>query len=760
MAEVTSLGLAVDSRQVTKARTELDRFAKSGQRSEQASAGVERAVRGVKRAFAGVSASFVVRAVVQAADTYANLNARLRLVTRSASEFAHVQQQVFEISQRTRVGLEQTSDLFGSLSRSTEALGVSQQDVLGVTETINQALIVSGTSAQSAAAALVQLGQGFSAGALRGEELNSVLEQAPRLARAIADGMGVPIGKLRELGQAGELTAERVFQALQKSSKQVQREFDTLPLTVGQATTQASNALLKLIGVLDQTSGASRGLADAISSVAGFIGEFADEIKRGADGAEDIGFLAQAFLTVDQTIKVLIANLKFVFEGIGREIGGIAAQIAALARIDLDGFRVISDAMRDDAERARRELDAYERRVMNVARIQFRADDQSDAEARRLGLSRPVAAPDPGDRNGKKKRITEAERYVRALQDQLQATQSLTVADKLLDDIQRGRLGKITKAQEAELLGIALQIDAAESLKRSIKDREDAEKRAAEEIARIREEAFEASQRQIQAAAEEVIRLSEGNQVLIEEIELIGKSAAERGLLEQARISNAIAAKEEELAMLRNADATQAEIKALEQQIALLRERRDIVGQRGVAQEAEEQAKRLQDSVKQLGMTFTSAFEDAVVGGKGLKDVLKGIESDLLRLGTRKLVTEPFLNFLSQAMGSAGGGTGNIFATIFGALFGGGRAIGGPVSRGRIYEVNERRGPGELLNVGDRQYLMANQSGTVRPQDAQRRESRPIIVNVQAQPGMSRETAMQQGRNIGIGIQTAMSRNG
>lgn len=762
MAEVTSLVLAVDSRQVNRASADLDRFSQSGQRSERAASGVERAAAGISRAFAGISAALVGRAVLQAADTYANLNARLRLVTTSAQQFAQVQQELFNISQRTRVGLEQTSDLFGSLARSTEALGVSQQDVLGVTETINQALLVSGTSAQSAAAALVQLGQGFASGTLRGEELNSVLEQAPRLARAIADGLGVPLGRLRELGQAGELTAERVFQALQKSSQQIQREFDSLPLTIGQATTQASNALLKLIGVLDETSGASRGLAEAISSAAGFIGELADEIRRGADGAEDIGVIAQAFIVVDQTVRVVWANLRFVFQGIGREIGGIAAQIAALATLDLDGFRAISDAMREDAERARRELDAYEKRVLNVARIQFRADDQSDAEARRLGLARPAATPSaggsgPGDR-ARPQRISEAERYLRSLQDQLQATQDLSVAEKLLDDIQRGRLGKITQAQEAELLGIALQIDAAEALKKSIEEREEAEKKAAQEIARIREEAFEASQRQIQAAAEEVARLIDGNQALREEIELIGKSAEEKGRLEQARIANAIAAKEEELASLQNANASQAEIQALQQQIALLRERRDLVGQRGVAQEAEDQAKRLQESVKQLGLTFTSAFEDAVVGGKGLRDVVKGIEADLLRLGTRKLVTEPFLNFLSQAVGgAAGGGGGGIFSSIFGSLFGGGRASGGPVSAGRIYEVNER-GP-ELLNMGGRQFLMATQNGMVTPtSSAAPAATRQVVQHFHFSSPTDRRTQLQVGAEAQRGLQQA-SRN-
>jgi lambda family phage tail tape measure protein len=405
--DFASLGIKIDSSEARKGAADLDALAKAGDRAEKSTEDLGATLRGMRGLFAGVIAGDAVRRVVQIADTYNTMNARLMLVTRSTSEFVSAQRSLFDISQRTRVGLEQTSDLFGSITRSTESLGVSQEQVLRVTETINKALIVSGTSAQSAQAALIQLGQGFAAGTLRGEELNSILEQTPRLARAIADGLGVPIGKLRELGQQGKLTGDQVFTALTKAAKDVDAEFERIPLTVEQATTKAANSWLQLIGVLDQASGATSTLAAFISETADSIGVLAEEIKRASEGDESVGALAQAFQYVIETVKVLWAEIKFVFESIGREIGAIAAQIVALANLDIKGFNAISEAVREDAERARRELDAYISSVLVLGRLDFSPDNQSSAEARRLGLVAPTPLPKarvPGGGGDKNKR--------------------------------------------------------------------------------------------------------------------------------------------------------------------------------------------------------------------------------------------------------------------------------------------------------------------------------------------------------------------
>ena len=712
--EVTTLTLAVDSRQVRGAATDLDRMSRSGKDVETVSGKLQRSFGALKGVLAGVSASLVVRQIVQAADAYSSLNARLALATKSAQEFTNAQRALFNISQQTRVGLEQTTDLFSSLSRSTESLGASQEELLGVTETINQALLVSGTNAQSASAALVQLGQGFASGTLRGEELNSVLEQAPRLARAIADGLGVPLGKLRELGQAGELTAEKVFRALQKSSDKIADEFGRLPLTVGQATTQSENALLKLIGTIDKTAGATTSLAETISGAANFISDLADDIDALSKGSQDVGFLAQAFLVITQTVKILYANVKFVFQGIGREIAAVAAQLAALAQLDFDGFSAISDAVKEDAERARAELDAYERRIMSIGRIQLPDLGQTDRRelarrGRRVeGFGAPPAASDsPG-----KEKISEAARYLESLRKQLQSTRDLTVAETVLDDIRAGRLGKITAAQREQLLAVAQQIDAAKRAQEEERKRADLQKQLLEAEATAREKAYELQQRSLQTNLEEVQALIGGNEILRDEIALIGADAEARAKLEIARVDATIALKEETLAQLENSGATQAETDAIRQQIELLKQRKGLISEKGAAEQIAEDAKKSQELVKSLGLTFSSAFEDAIVNGRKFGDVLKGIEKDLIRLLARKLITEPIANGISGLF-SGGGGGGGWIGTLM-SFFGGRRAIGGPVSAGQMYRVNER-GP-ELLNVAGQQYLMmGNQGGKVSP---------------------------------------------
>jgi tape measure domain-containing protein len=149
-----------------------------------------------------------------------------------------------------------------------QALGRGQEDVLAATDAVGQAVALSGASSQAASAALLQLGQAFAAGQLRGEEFNSVIEQTPRLAQAIADGMGVPLGALRALAQEGKITAEAVLDALLRERERLAEEYASLPVTVSGALTQLKNAFLRAFGERDAASGLTAGLAQAIKLVA------------------------------------------------------------------------------------------------------------------------------------------------------------------------------------------------------------------------------------------------------------------------------------------------------------------------------------------------------------------------------------------------------------------------------------------------------------------------------------------------------------
>ena len=170
----------------------------------------------------------------------------------------------------------------------------------------------------------------------------------------------------------------------------------------------------------------------------------------------------------------------------------------------------------------------------------------------------------------------------------------------------------------------------------------------------------------------------DGNQALREEIALIGKDAKAKALLEQARIDNAIAAKEEALAMAQTAGASETEIQAMQQQIALLKQRKDLLGQRGVAQQLSDDAEAAKGAARELGMTFSSAFEDAVIGGNKLRDVFSGLLQDIARIVLRRTVTNPLAEAIS----------GFDWGSLFGGI--GARANGGPVTAGAPYVVGER----------------------------------------------------------------------
>lgn len=212
-----------------------------------------------------------VRELVEVADQYKNLQARLKLAVTSQEEFNRADAALFEIAQKNRAPLAETITLYARLAPSVQALGRSQADVLAATDAIGQAVSLSGASSDAAAGALLQLGQAFASGQLRGEEFNSVIEQTPRLAQAIADGMGVPLGSLRALAQEGKITSKAVLDALLKERTRLAEEYASLPDTVSGALTRLRNAFQRAFGERDASSGLTAGLAQAIQLVAGHL---------------------------------------------------------------------------------------------------------------------------------------------------------------------------------------------------------------------------------------------------------------------------------------------------------------------------------------------------------------------------------------------------------------------------------------------------------------------------------------------------------
>lgn len=244
----------------------LDNAAKGGGSASRAIEGVKRQLLGLATV-AGVA--MVARQLGQMADVAANLKGRLSLVTSGTAELAQVQDQLFGISQRTFGSLESTSALYTRMAGVLREVGASTGELLGLTETISQAMAVSGASSAEQASAVMQLGQAFASGKLAGEEFNAVNEAAPRLMQALAQSLGVPRGALKKMAEDGELTANVLRKAFSgEQAAKIAGEFEKLPLTIGRAWTQLENVLLKSVGDLDATSNASATVAQAIQVVA------------------------------------------------------------------------------------------------------------------------------------------------------------------------------------------------------------------------------------------------------------------------------------------------------------------------------------------------------------------------------------------------------------------------------------------------------------------------------------------------------------
>ena len=263
-AEVTQLTLAVDSRQVRTATTDLNAFGRTGAVVDRQAQATAKSTATLTRAFAGLGAALSVREVVRYADAYQQVNARLRLVTGSAADFSRVQGVLIQQANQTRSSLTETIDLYSRVARATRNLNATDTDRLRFTEAINKALIVSGASGASAQAALVQLGQGLASGVVRGEEFNSIAEQAPRILEAVAQSLGKTSGELRKFAADGQLSAEVFFNAFLGGADGIDREFQRIPSTIGQALVVADNRLQQFIGGTSEASGAGRSLAVTI----------------------------------------------------------------------------------------------------------------------------------------------------------------------------------------------------------------------------------------------------------------------------------------------------------------------------------------------------------------------------------------------------------------------------------------------------------------------------------------------------------------
>ena len=234
------------------------------------------------KAAAAASAAFATGKIVQIADEWNSVNARLKQASSSADDFAASQRQLMEISQRTGTAFSDNANLFSRAAASMREYGYSSDEVLKITEAVSTGLKLSGANTQEASSVITQFSQALAQGVLRGEEFNAVNESGDRVIRALAAGMGVARKDLKSMADQGQLTIDKVVPALVSQLDNLQSEFKSLPQTVSGSLQKVTNSFMQWVGGIDQATGATAGLSGGLDSLAQTLDAFTSSAVSGA----------------------------------------------------------------------------------------------------------------------------------------------------------------------------------------------------------------------------------------------------------------------------------------------------------------------------------------------------------------------------------------------------------------------------------------------------------------------------------------------
>lgn len=288
---------------------------------------------------AGFASLSFAKSMLDTADAMQSINAQVRQVVSSESEYLAVQRQLLDVANNTRASLESTANLYVSTSRALKDYGYTQQEILTFTEATNNAMAIGGVQAQQQAAALMQLSQALGSGVLQGDEFKSIAEAAPILLDTIAEYMGKSRAEIKKLGSEGQLTADVIFKAISGASEKFGEQAAKMPMTMGQALTVFSNNWQSMVSKLLNDSGAMSGIAAVIKLIADNLNLVVPIVA---------GFAVAVAAAVAPTLALNVALLANPFGIVAVAIGAVIGLIAQFGdEIDVfgDGWSNLSDVI-------------------------------------------------------------------------------------------------------------------------------------------------------------------------------------------------------------------------------------------------------------------------------------------------------------------------------------------------------------------------------------------------------------------------------
>ncbi|WP_110970877.1 tape measure protein [Pseudomonas huaxiensis] len=310
MAQESRLAIVIDSRnarqQIDQLRTSLNSLGDAGGEATVNVRGLGTAARAAGSALAALGVGAVAREVLRMTDAFKNMQGSLALVSTSSQNANESFQKLLAMANNTGSSLQSTVSLYTRLANATRGAGYTQEQMLNVTDALNKAFVISGATMQEASNAAIQLSQGLASGTLRGEELNSVMEQGPRITRALADYLGVTNGQIRQLAADGKITGDVVTNALLKSLTSLNAELAKMPRTFEQASQALKNNFLAAIGqinvdpVVSSVDALAKSLAqpDVVMGIQRIANGLGSLVAVGGDGLKTVVENTDALIAV------------------------------------------------------------------------------------------------------------------------------------------------------------------------------------------------------------------------------------------------------------------------------------------------------------------------------------------------------------------------------------------------------------------------------------------------------------------------------
>lgn len=269
MAQESRLVIVIDSqnaeRNARNLGNELNSIEKNGDFATKSMDRMSVATRSLAGYMAGV---VTIGSAISKMDLYTGINNKLKLVTNNQEELNLAMNDTFEIAQRSASSWSAVNDVYSKYMSNAKTLNLTQEQTAKLTEITSKAVAISGSNAESAAAALFQYGQALDGGVLRAEEFNSLVDGAGGLLNAMAKGLGVTRGELRQMMLDGKLTGEVITKALLKAGDSVEQLYGKTNKTIAQSLEMLSNGITKFVGETGQGSGAAQSLAGSIQVLA------------------------------------------------------------------------------------------------------------------------------------------------------------------------------------------------------------------------------------------------------------------------------------------------------------------------------------------------------------------------------------------------------------------------------------------------------------------------------------------------------------